>query len=135
MLKKIPISSKSRDEFIDVTGSVQAAVNESGVSEGVCVIYVPHTTAGVTVNENADPSVSRDILAMLARLVPHGDKGYRHTEGNSDSHIKSALVGFSHIIPISGSKLALGTWQGIFFCEFDGPRQRSLLIQVIAEKV
>jgi secondary thiamine-phosphate synthase enzyme len=135
MLKKIPISTKSRDEFIDVTGSVQAVVNESGVGEGVCIIYVPHTTAGVTVNENADPSVSRDILTMLARLVPHGDKSYRHTEGNSDSHIKSALVGFSHAIPISGSKLALGTWQGIFFCEFDGPRQRSLLIQVIAEKV
>jgi len=134
MLKKIPISSKSRDEFIDVTDSVQAAVNESGVSEGVCVIYVPHTTAGVTVNENADPSVSRDILAMLARLVPYGDKSYRHAEGNSDSHIKSALVGFSHVIPIIGSRLALGTWQGIFFCEFDGPRQRSLLIQVIAEK-
>jgi len=134
MLEKISVSSKSREEFIDITGSIQQIVKKSGVREGLCVVYVPHTTAGVTVNENADPSVSRDILEMLARLVPRNDPSYRHTEGNSDSHIKSALVGFSHVIPVNDSSLSLGTWQGVFFCEFDGPRRRSVLVQVIAPK-
>ena len=132
MIEKISISTKSREEFIDITSQVRQVVNKSGVGEGLCVVYVPHTTAGVTVNENADPSVSRDIIAMLARLVPRDDPDYRHAEGNSDSHIKSALVGFSHVIPISNSSLTLGTWQGIFFCEFDGPRHRSALVQVTA---
>ncbi len=134
MLEKISVSSKSREEFIDITGQVRQAVKKSGVGEGLCVVYVPHTTAGVTVNENADPSVSRDILAMLTRLVPRNDPDYRHVEGNSDSHVKSTLVGFSHVIPISDSSLTLGTWQGIFFCEFDGPRRRSVLVQVIPAK-
>ncbi len=134
MVVKISISSKSREEFIDITDRVRQAVKESGVAEGMCVVYVPHTTAGVTVNENADPSVSRDILTTLARLVPRDDPNYRHAEGNSDSHVKSALVGFSHVIPISGSSLTLGTWQGIFFCEFDGPRRRSALVQILPEK-
>jgi secondary thiamine-phosphate synthase enzyme len=88
----------------------------------------------VTVNENADPSVAQDIIRMLSRLVPRNDPDYRHTEGNSDSHIKSALVGFSHVIPFSDSSLTLGTWQGIFFCEFDGPRRRSVLVQVVPAK-
>ena len=130
MLEKISVSSRSREEFIDITGPVQNVVKKSGVREGVCVVYVPHTTAGVTINENADPSVSRDILGMLSRLVPRDDPSYRHSEGNSDSHIKSALVGFSHVIPVSDSSLSLGTWQGVFFCEFDGPRRRSVLVQV-----
>lgn len=134
MIDRIPVSSKSRDEFIDITESVQKVVKTSGVSEGLCVVYVPHTTAGLTVNENADPSVSRDILTMLSRLVPRNDPDYRHAEGNSDSHVKSALVGFSHVIPISDSSLALGTWQGIFFCEFDGPRRRSVIVQVVPAK-
>lgn len=134
MIERIPVSSKSREQFIDITASVQRAVKNSGVSEGLCVVYVPHTTAGLTVNENADPSVSRDILVMLSRLVPRNDPDYRHVEGNSDSHVKSALVGFSHVIPISDSSLALGTWQGIFFCEFDGPRRRSVIVQVVPAK-
>jgi secondary thiamine-phosphate synthase enzyme len=131
MIEKISVSSRSREEFIDITGQVRQTVKKSGVRDGLCVVYVPHTTAGLTVNENADPSVSRDILAALGRLVPRDDPDYRHAEGNSDSHIKSTLVGFSHIIPISNSSLTLGTWQGIFFCEFDGPRRRSALIQII----
>jgi secondary thiamine-phosphate synthase enzyme len=134
MFERISVSSKSREEFIEITGSVEQVVKESGVAEGLCVVYVPHTTAGVTVNENADPSVSRDILSMLSRLVPSHDPDYQHTEGNSDSHIKSTLVGFSHVIPVSGSRLILGTWQGVFFCEFDGPRQRLVLVQVIPAK-
>ena len=134
MLEKIPVSSKSREEFIDITDKVRQAVKKSGVGEGLCVVYVPHTTAGVTVNENADPSVSRDIIATLARLIPRDDPDYRHVEGNSDSHVKSSLVGFSHVIPISDSGLTLGTWQGIFFCEFDGPRRRSAFVQVIPAK-
>ena len=131
MIEKISVSSKSREEFIDITGQVQQAVKKSGARDGLCVVYVPHTTAGLTVNENADPSVSRDILAALERLVPRNDPDYRHAEGNSDSHVKSSLVGFSHMIPISNSSLTLGTWQGIFFCEFDGPRNRSALVQVV----
>ena len=131
MIEKISVPSKSREEFIDITGKVQQVVKKSGVRDGVCVVYVPHTTAGLTVNENADPSVSRDILAALERLVPRNDPDYRHAEGNSDSHVKSSLVGFSHMIPISNSSLTLGTWQGIFFCEFDGPRNRSALVQVV----
>ena len=134
MLEKISVSSSSREEFIDITDSIQRIVKKSGVREGLCVVYVPHTTAGLTVNENADPSVSRDILVILSRLVPRDDPSYRHSEGNSDSHIKSALVGFSHVIPVDGSSLLLGTWQGIFFCEFDGPRRRSVIVQVTASQ-
>jgi secondary thiamine-phosphate synthase enzyme len=131
MIEKISVSSKSREEFIDITGQVQRVVKKSGARDGLCVVYVPHTTAGLTVNENADPSVSRDILAVLERLVPRNDPDYGHAEGNSDSHVKSSLMGFSHMIPISNSSLTLGTWQGIFFCEFDGPRNRSALVQVV----
>lgn len=134
MLERISVSSATREEFIDITESVQRIVKKSGIREGICVVYVPHTTAGVTVNENADPSVQRDILTILRRLAPRDDADYRHGEGNSDGHIKSALVGFSHTIPISGSCLTLGTWQGIFFCEFDGPRRRSVIVQVLGEK-
>lgn len=132
MLEKISVSSRSREEFIDITDSVRQIVAKSGVSEGLCVVYVPHTTAGLTINENADPSVSGDILGTLSRLVPRNDPKYRHAEGNSDGHIKSTLVGFSRVIPVGGSSLTLGTWQGIFFCEFDGPRRRSVLVQLIS---
>ena len=130
MIERISVSTRSREEFIDITAKVRKIVDASGVSDGLCVVYVPHTTAGLTVNENADPNVSRDMLAALGRLVPRDDPDYRHAEGNSDSHLKSTLVGFSHMIPISDGALTLGTWQGIFFCEFDGPRQRSALVQI-----
>ncbi len=131
MIERITVSSKSREELIDITEHVRKVVGKSGVADGLCVVYVPHTTAGLTVNENADPDVSRDMLAALGRLVPRDDPDYRHAEGNSDSHLKSTLVGFSHVIPISDGALTLGTWQGIFFCEFDGPRRRSALVQIM----
>jgi len=132
MFDKISVSSAKREEFIDITDSVNKAVQKSNVKEGVCALYVPHTTAGLTINENADPDVPVDIISALSRLIPRNDPKYRHAEGNSDGHIKSSLVGFSHMIPISGGRLTLGTWQGIFFCEFDGPRKRSVLVQIMA---
>ncbi len=126
---EIIISSIRNVEFIDITSKLQEAVSASGVKEGVCLVYVPHTTAGVTINENADPSVVADIINKLSELVPQSSV-YKHTEGNAPGHIKSTLVGCSVSIPVSGGKLMLGTWQGVFFCEFDGPRQRRLIIRV-----
>jgi secondary thiamine-phosphate synthase enzyme len=134
MFDKISVSSTSHEEFIDITDSVGQIVKKSGVREGICLVYVPHTTAGVTINENADPSVPTDILGVLSRLAPRDDPKYRHSEGNSDGHVKSTLVGCSHLIPVADSSLTLGTWQAIFFCEFDGPRRRSVLVQVIPGK-
>lgn len=129
-MRTIAISSRKRNEMIDITERVAEAVRKSGVSDGVCCIYVPHTTAGVTINENADPSVREDILACLGRLAPPGAR-YSHTEGNADSHIKASLVGSSVSVIVSGGKLVLGTWQGIFFCEFDGPRSRKVYVTII----
>lgn len=130
MWESIQINTSARNQFIDITSRVNKFVSGSGISEGVCYIFVPHTTAAVTINENADPTVSADILRTLEKLVPAaGD--YAHLEGNSDAHIKSVLVGSSVSILINGGKLALGTWQGVFFCEFDGPRSRKLQIKVI----
>ena len=128
--KTIPVSTHSRSEFLDVTTQVADVVRAAGVSEGVCVCYAPHTTAGVTINENADPSVRADMQEALAKLVPEG-AGYRHLEGNADSHVKASLMGSSVTIPIAAGDLVLGTWQGIYFCEFDGPRSRSLHVTVI----
>lgn len=123
------IRTSRRSEMIDVTSEVASAVRESGVTEGIVTIFVPHTTAGVTINENADPSVVRDILTTLEGIVPeNGD--YRHAEGNSDAHIKAAMMGFSVQVIIEGGRLALGTWQGIYFCEFDGPRSRKIWVKV-----
>lgn len=123
------IRTKNRAELTDVSRQVSGAVDESGVSEGSCTVYIPHTTAGVTINENADPSVVRDMLAHLEKLVPP-NAGYTHAEGNSDSHIKASMMGSSVTIPISGGRLVLGTWQGIYFCEFDGPRSRRFVVTV-----
>jgi secondary thiamine-phosphate synthase enzyme len=122
------VKSKSRVEFIDVTGMVQETVKEAGVQDGICYLYVPHTTAGITINEGADPSVQRDIQNTLSRLVPQ-DVNYFHREGNADAHIKSTLVGTSVHVIVDGGKLLLGTWQSIFFCEFDGPRHRRIAIK------
>jgi secondary thiamine-phosphate synthase enzyme len=130
MLKHINVRTRSRTEFVDITAQVQEAVKESGLREGLCVIYVPHTTAAVTINEGADPSVQRDILSTLSRLVPY-EARYAHTEGNADAHVKSTLVGASQMVPVEGGKLALGTWQSIFFCEFDGPRHRRVLLKLL----
>lgn len=127
----LEVRSTSRIQLLEITAVVEREVRASGVEEGVCLVYVPHTTAGVTINENADPSVVEDIIRTLDRLVPRsGD--YRHAEGNSDAHIKASLVGFSQLIPVRGGRLALGTWQGIFLCEFDGPRRRRVSIMVAA---
>ena len=129
MLKTIHLQTKSRTEFLDITGEVEAALRETDVDEGICHIFVPHTTAAVTINENADPSVPRDILAQLNRVIPfEGD--YHHTEGNSAAHIKASLTGCSEAILVEGGKLLLGTWQGIFFCEFDGPRSRKVVVLI-----
>jgi secondary thiamine-phosphate synthase enzyme len=130
---ELSVRSSRREEMIDITGEVTDAVRTCGVKDGVCMVYVPHTTAAVTINENADPSVVRDILNGLAKIVPL-NCGYSHAEGNADAHIKSSIVGCSVIVPIEEGRLRLGTWQGIFFCEFDGPRSRKCNIQVTSNK-
>lgn len=130
MIKTLNIKSRSKTEFIDITDEIHEAIKESGIKSGVCCIYVPHTTAGVTINEGADPSVKRDILTTLNRLIPfEGD--YRHMEGNSAAHIKSTLVGASATVLIEDGKAVLGTWQSVYFCEFDGPRHRRAIVRII----
>ncbi len=127
--KEIGVPTSQRAQMVDVTAQVASELNASGVRSGMCYVYVPHTTAGVTINENADPDVVTDILNGLERLVPL--KGnYRHAEGNSDAHIKASLMGFTISVPVVDGRLALGTWQGIYFCEFDGPRRRKMLIGI-----
>ena len=126
------IKSKKREAFIDITSQVQEIVAASGMRAGYCVLHVPHTTAAVTVNEGADPSVQSDILTYLAERVPHRGS-YRHMEGNSDAHIKSTLVGVSQVLPVEDGKVVLGTWQSIFFCEFDGPRSRRFNVQLVRD--
>ena len=127
----LTVKTERRTQLVDVTAHVQKAVAGSGVKQGVCYLYVPHTTAAITINECADPDVARDFEAAIDRLIPaHGP--YRHSEGNSDSHVKSSLVGASATVPVEDGKLALGRWQGVFFCEFDGPRERRLNVQVVA---
>ncbi|PLX42542.1 MAG: hypothetical protein C0608_02640 [Deltaproteobacteria bacterium] len=130
-MKTFQVRTKSRSELVDITGEVARIVTEAGVSEGVATIYIPHTTAGVTINENADPDVKRDIIAFMEKLVPR-EWGFRHIEGNSDAHIKASMMGFSTQIPVTGGRLALGTWQGIYFAEFDGPRSRKCHVSIIS---
>lgn len=127
------INTKSRNQMIDITSQVNSLVNKSGVTDGDVIVYCPHTTAAITINENADPSVPHDLLLTLEQLLPQHRSGYRHSEGNSDSHCKSSLVGCSEQILIKGGSLQLGTWQGIFFCEFDGPRSRKVIVQIRGE--
>lgn len=127
------ISTKSRNQMIDITGQVGSVVSKSGITNGDVIVYCPHTTAAITINENADPSVPHDMLLTLEQLLPQHRSGYRHSEGNSDSHCKSSLFGCSEQVLIKGGSLQLGTWQGIFFCEFDGPRSRKVIVQVRGE--
>ena len=127
--QEIQVKTTMRNELVDITPQVEKVVKGSGVTEGICVLAVPHTTAAVTVNENADPSVKADIIAKLSELAPVGDR-YRHMEGNADAHIKATLVGPSETLLVKGGRLSLGTWQGVFFCEFDGPRTRRVVIRV-----
>jgi secondary thiamine-phosphate synthase enzyme len=129
---EISVRTERRVQLLDVTAGVAKMVQDSGVQSGVCYVYVPHTTAGVLINENNDPAVAADIEAALARLVPQ-NAGYRHAEGNADAHIKTALVGSSATIFVSGGRLELGRWQGIFFCEFDGPRTRLLRVKIVPD--
>lgn len=132
MTKSITIKSRSRNELIDITADVHALISASGVASGVCHLFVSHTTAGITINEGDDPAVRRDILATLARVFPeHGD--YHHSEGNSDAHIKASLMGSSVTILVEGRKALLGTWQAVYFCEFDGPRSRKVLCRITPE--
>jgi secondary thiamine-phosphate synthase enzyme len=131
--KDFRVSTRKRDEMIDITSQVSSIVSQSGITNGDVIVYCPHTTAAVTINENADPSVPHDILLTLEELLPRHRAGYRHSEGNSDAHCKSSLVGCSRQILVSRRSLNLGTWQAIFFCEFDGPRSRRVLVQVRGE--
>ncbi len=126
----VHIETRERVQLVDVTEQVAQEVARSGVRSGAVLVYVPHTTAGVTINENADPSVRRDLQTALERLVP-ADLPYSHREGNADAHIKASLVGSSVVVPVEDGRPALGTWQGVFFAEFDGPRRRRLIVQLL----
>jgi len=126
------VKTSARTEIKDITAEINRLIQRAGVESGLCCLYVPHTTAGILVNESADPDVAVDIGCALDRLVPR-DAGYRHYEGNADSHVKSSLVGVSETIPIEGGRLALGRWQGVFFCEFDGPRQRQVKVKILPD--
>lgn len=126
----ISVKTHSRAQMQDITASVQQALSDTGISDGLCVVYVPHTTSGITINEGADPAVCTDIVTKLNQLVPAND-GYTHMEGNADSHIKSTIVGSSVTILVEKGRLVLGTWQKVFFCEFDGPRSRKVHVKVI----
>ncbi len=129
---EISVRTERRTQLLDVTAAIAKLVQDAAVHSGICYLYVPHTTAGILINENADPDVAADIEAALARLVPRTSE-YKHAEGNSDSHIKTALVGTSATIFIAEGRLELGRWQGIFFCEFDGPRTRSLRVKIVSD--
>jgi secondary thiamine-phosphate synthase enzyme len=130
MIRYINVKTKSRNEFVDITDMVQGVVKEAGIIKGICFLFVPHTTAGITINEGADPSVQRDIINSLSKLVPH-ELNYSHREGNADAHIKATIVGNSVNVIIDEGKLVLGTWQAIFFCEFDGPRHRRIAVKFL----
>lgn len=133
MVKYVTIKSRTRSELINITDQVQEMVRSAKVNNGICYLFVMHTTAGITVNEGADPAVQRDIINFLNKLVPN-DPYFTHAEGNSDAHIKSALVGASQHIFINNSRLVLGTWQAIYFCEFDGPRERKIAVKITADE-
>ncbi len=125
----LQVKTSSRTDMTDITPMVQEEVSNRGVQDGICIVYVPHTTAGITINEGADPAVCQDIMAKLNEMVPR-DAGYRHREGNSDSHIKASLMGSSVSLLVEKGRLVLGTWQKVYFCEFDGPRSRKVYVKV-----
>ncbi|WP_427338207.1 secondary thiamine-phosphate synthase enzyme YjbQ [Caloranaerobacter sp. DY30410] len=132
MIKTLQIKTEKHTEFIDITRKVQEIIMSSKVKSGVCYIFVPHTTAGITINENADPDVKSDMLMELNKIIPFDDN-YKHIEGNSSAHIKASLLGFSETVFIEDGQLLLGTWQGIYFCEFDGPRFRKVYVKIIED--
>lgn len=130
-MRSFRIKTTRRTEFIEITDEVRNAVQDEGLKSGACIVYCPHTTGAITIQENADPDVVHDILLWLNQHIPKDVSGFRHAEGNSDSHIKSSLVGSSAMVLIENGDLILGTWQGIYFCEFDGPRERTVNVQMI----
>jgi len=130
MIQTIEVRTTSKTELLDITHAVEEVIRKVGVEEGVCFLFVPHTTAAITVNEHADPSVAADILSELEKIVPAQGR-YRHLEGNAPAHVKASLIGPSETVLIRGKRLLLGTWQGVFFCEFDGPRRRQVHIQIV----
>ncbi len=130
MFEIINITSSKRNELIDITSNIKNIVRKSSINDGIVVIYTPHTTAAITINENADPSVKYDINKFLSKIIPYKDN-YTHLEGNSDAHIKSSIFGCSEQVIIENNQLMLGTWQGIFFCEFDGPRNRKVFVKIV----
>ena len=132
MLKEIIIKTNTQTQILDITAQAQKIVEESGITEGLCCVFIPHTTAGVTINENADPSVKQDILMELNKVIPFSDN-YSHLEGNSAAHIKASIIGSSVNIPVKNNNLLLGTWQGICFCEFDGPRTRKYYVKIMQD--
>jgi secondary thiamine-phosphate synthase enzyme len=129
-MHKITVRTHQRSEWINMTREIAQAIRESGLENGLCLIHVPHTTAGVTVNENADPDVPADLIRFLNAKIPE-DWNFHHSEGNSDAHLKASLMGCSATLPVENGKLMLGTWQGIFFCEFDGPRERQVWVKMM----
>ncbi|MBT9172229.1 MAG: hypothetical protein DDT21_00610 [Syntrophomonadaceae bacterium] len=132
MLKKFSVRTAGRSQLINITGQVREAIRQSGVRDGLVTVYCPHTTAGITVNEGADPDVAGDFLRYLDNLCPWEHPLYRHSEGNTAAHLKASIVGTAQAIPVVEGDLALGTWQAVFFCEFDGPRERMILVKTIA---
>ena len=129
-MQTFPVKTSQREQFVDVTRQVQQALDALGARDGLCHVFSPHTTCGVTVNENADPDVPADMLKWFREAIPR-DGGFRHGEGNADAHIKTSLVGFFQLVPVRNGKLELGTWQGVFLCEFDGPRTRTVSIMIL----
>jgi len=132
MRQQIEVPTRSHDELVDITDQVQKVVSQSGIKTGLCHVFVPHTTAGLTLNENWDPAVRRDMLMALGKMVPWGDD-YQHGEGNSAAHVKASLMGFSHTLLVEDGRLTVGSWQGIYLAEFDGPRRRRVLVDVLGE--
>ena len=130
-MERISVRTRQRTDFVNIDDLVQRVISQSGVKNGICQLFVPHTTAGITINENADPDVVTDITGALDKLVPWS-AGYAHAEGNSAAHIKSSMMGFSQMVPIRDGSLAFGTWQSLYFCEFDGPRNREVWVQIIS---
>lgn len=130
-LPRLTITTRARSEMVEITSLVREAVQQSGAREGLCCLFVPHTTAGITINENADPNVARDLLAQWEKIAPT-DGNYLHQEGNAPAHVKASLVGSSEVLLVERGDLVLGTWQGIFLCEFDGPRQRTVMVKTMS---
>ena len=131
-LESFTVKTSSRNEMVDVTDRLRRILRSHNLAEGMLIVYVPHTTAAVTINENADPDVKSDLLAKLSVLVPKNESYYQHAEGNSDSHLKAAMLGHSVTVLVEGGRLVLGRWQGVYFCEFDGPREREMMVKAVS---